>query len=260
METQNGKFHTRKREILANPPIIEAILEIQWSVFKDGDRAPLNEKFKLLPGRLHEKVKNRYPVIEVLTNSAIPDEMNPNLPRFRFRSKEGNYPLIQIGPAVLTVNLDKTNFLSQDKFYETSIQALADLFSIIDVELTHIHLHYIDAFDYRETNLYDFLRRNLKLNFSFQPELFEKTKIPFEPDDFLSETSYQIDQPKGQFRCRLRKGKKPNNEQVILMDTICISQGADVPLKDKLGEWIIQADDTIHNWFYEMIKDYKELW
>lgn len=258
--TEKPAAHTRRQEVLANPPIIEAILEVQWAVFKGEEHPPLDSRYKLLPGRLYETVKDRYPYIEVLMNSTMPDEMNPNIPRYRFRSKAGCYPLIQIGPGVMTVNLDKTNFLSQDMFHDASMQALSDLYSVIDVEFNRMHIHYIDAFDYGGGKMSEFLKSKLRLNFSFQPELFDAAHLSPEPDEFLLETSYRTARPKGQFRCRLRKGRKPDGGPVILMDTICASQEPDVPEKEKRGEWIHDADDLIHDWFYEMIRDYKELW
>ena len=248
------------RVILSNPPIIEAILEIHWPVFNPGDIPPLNEKFKLLPGRLHERVKASFPFIEVLPNSAIPDEMDPNIPRFRYRTEEGKYPLIQVGPGVLTVNLDKNNFMAQNNFYDTILDVLAKFFSVLNVQLSHIHLHYIDAFQYQGSSLFDFIGEKLKTHFSFQPELFQVMGISSEPEDFMVESSYRVEDPPGKFRCRLRKGQVAGNDKMLIMDTMCLSQGPEIPARENIGEWFIKADDLIHKWFYEMIKNYPELW
>ncbi len=265
--TSEGPLHSRKREILSNPPIVEAIFEIRWEVRPSKILTPdsIGLEFKFLPGRFYDVLKEKFPVAEpIFPNIMITDEMNPSIPRYRFRIAPEKYPLIQIGPGILTVNLDKNNFVSQDKFYFTCKDILEIFFELMpEIHLTQIMIHYIDAFEFNfeEEDSFEFLRDKLETNFSFSSDLFEDTEINPIPRNFHLEGNYTVNNPKGYFICKLRSGKRrTDNQKLILMDTIFKSVDKDIPPYEKLDEWIAEADDLIHKWFYKMVKNMKELW
>ena len=256
------KRHSFKYEILKNPPIIEALIEIKWKIWEKGEPPikPMHEKFKFFPSRFFEKIRKSYPYVEVLPTSNIPDQLDIYLPRYRFRKEEGIYPLIQIGPGILTVNIDK--IFTQELFFNTCIEVLNYFFEVLpDIELSEIILHYIDGydFDYDKNNAFNFLDENLCTHFSFSPELFEDINVKPIPSKFHLEANYHVEDPKGYFMCQFRSGvRKQSNEKFILMDTIFRSFGDDLPKKEELDLWIFKADGLIHNWFMKMISNLKE--
>lgn len=251
------------QKILKNPPIIEALFEIKWRVFEKNHQLtqPMDKKFKFFPGRFYEKIKIIYPEVEELPISRIPDDIDIYLPRYRFRKKPNSYPLVQIGPGVLTVNLDK-NF-SQKLFFESCNETLEIFFEILpDIEILEVLIHYIDGFefDYENHDAFKFLDEKLHTHFSFSPDLFDHTNISSIPTGFHIEANYRSDSPKGFFKCQLRSGiKKLDKMKLILMDTIFRSYKEDIPLKEELPDWILRADNLIHNWFYKMIENIREL-
>lgn len=207
---------------LRNPPIIEALFEMRWKIWGEGESPmkPMDKKFKFFPARFYEKMKKLFPYVEVLPHTNIPDQMDIYLPRYRFREKLGSYPLIQIGPGILTVNVDK-NF-TQGLFFNTCIDALNGFFEVLpDIELAEIILHYIDGFDfdYEKKNAFNFLDEKLCTHFAFNQSLFESTNIKPLPSKFHLEVNYHVEEPKGDFRCQFRSGiQKQSNEKIILMD------------------------------------------
>lgn len=257
------KRYSFKHEVLRNPPIIEAIFEIRWRVWERGTSQfkPIDKKYKFFPGMFYEKIKDKFPYFEVLPNTRIPDEMDIYLPRYRFRKIQNGYPLVQIGPGMLTVNIDK-NF-TQEIFYNTCMEVLEIFFGIMyDLEIIRIQIHYIDGFDYDYENkdVFGFLDKKLETHFSFTPELFQITNITPKPIKFHLESTYRVNNPLGFFMCQLRSGiHKLNNNKIILMDTIFFSSYEEVPKKEQISNWILKADDLIHTWFYRMIDKMEEL-
>ncbi len=241
--------------VLKDPPIIEALLELKWAV-GDQQAGMLDKEFKLYPGIFSERIKNQYPEIEVLDGARIPDEMNAYIPRYRFRKKPGGYPLVQIGPGVLTVNLDKD--FSREKFYEACREAMEILFEILPT-LTFLELtvHYIDAFNFSfETNPFQYLRQKLKTNFEFSTDLFSAASANPNPVNFNIDSTYKVSEPDGFLRIQIRSGvRKTDNLKLLLMDTIFYSIKGQIPAKDRIAEWIKGADDVIHSWFYKMIEN-----
>ncbi len=250
-------------EILKNPPIIEAIFEIRWKVWEKGKPTiePIDKKYKFFPGIFHEKIKNLFPYIEILPSTRIPDEMDIYLPRYRFRKTQNGYPLVQIGPGILTVNSDK-NF-TQELFHNTCMEVIDILYEIMhDIEIVHIQIHYIDGFDYDydTKDAFEFLGNKLETSFNFSPELFEITNITPKPAKFHIESTYRVNDPLGYFMCQLRSGiRKLNNNKLILMDTIFRASDNEVPKRKEILGWIRKADDLIHKWFYKMISKMEEL-
>ncbi len=258
---QFKKRHNFKHKLFRNPPIIEALFELRWKV-REKEDPPINligENYKFFPGRFYDSIKSSFPEIEVLPNSRIPDEVDEYLPRYRFRQKPNSYPLIQVGPGVITLNFNK-NF-TQERFFNTCMEVLNELFNILpDIILNEVILHYIDGFtfNYEKDDAFQYLEENLSTNIRFNKDLFANTKIKPIPIKFHIEASFNVDQPPGFFMCQFRSGRKRlEKEKIILMDTIFRSFGDDLPKKEELDDWLYNADDLIHNWFLKMIEKIK---
>jgi uncharacterized protein (TIGR04255 family) len=240
--------------VLKNPPIIEALLELKWEV-GDQQFEMLDKKFKLYPGIFSEKIKQQYPEIEILDGARIPDEMNPYIPRYRFRKQPNGYPLVQIGPGVLTVNLDKG--FSRELFYEACKMPLDILFDILpNLTIIELTIHYIDAFNFSfETNPFEYLNKKLKTNFEFSTDLFSAANANPNPVNFNLDSTYKVTQPDGYLRVQIHSGvRKADNLKLLLMDTIFFSIKGQIPSRSRIPEWIKNADNVLHSWFYKMIE------
>jgi uncharacterized protein (TIGR04255 family) len=53
---------------------------------------------------LYDRVAKLYPFFEPLPAAGVPDEMVPHVAQYRFRVKENDWPLLQIGVGLLTLN------------------------------------------------------------------------------------------------------------------------------------------------------------
>nr|MDO8086475.1 TIGR04255 family protein [Candidatus Sigynarchaeum springense] len=248
------KSHSYNHEVLKNPPIIEALLEIKWKVGQNRNGF-IDEAFKFFPGLFSEKIRESYPIIESLDHLKVPDEINPYLPRFRFRKTNEGYPLVQIGPGILTVNLDKD--FSQEKFFKTCVEVLDVLFNLLhDLRVIELSIHYIDAFDFTfESDPFKFLDEKLQTHFNFSPQLFEVTEIKPIAVKFSLMASYRVENPRGYFTCQLRDGiRKSDNAKLLLMDSIFRSLEGELPKNEGIHDWIKEGDEVIHKWFYKMIE------
>src|SRR3989304_176235 len=83
-----------RRSDLPNKPLVEVIVEIKWGQEKQIDT--------ITAGRLYEKVREEYPVIEDLPITQIPIEP-PHMVRHRFRRERGGSCSTQLGADALPV-------------------------------------------------------------------------------------------------------------------------------------------------------------
>ena len=92
-------------EHLKHAPLVEALLELRWELQQDGESLPARDPaYPLIVGLLYGQVKEGYPCIEALPQSRLPAEVIPFLPTHRFRIGASEWPLVQIGPGIATLN------------------------------------------------------------------------------------------------------------------------------------------------------------
>lgn len=100
------------RKDLKNKPLVEAILEIRWQL-QQPIRVPapaqmmlpaVDPHYRLLLGRVFDRFQREYPFHEQLPTATLPDEILAHVVQHRFRSAKDDWPLVQVGPGVFTVN------------------------------------------------------------------------------------------------------------------------------------------------------------
>src|ERR1700732_3804248 len=107
---------TMPRKRLTKKPLVEAILELHWRIHS-GSGGPTvasspsialnaipDPRHKLHFSRILDRLAKDYPSIEALPAAGFPEGASIGLVQYRLRQSENAWPLIQIGPGVLTVN------------------------------------------------------------------------------------------------------------------------------------------------------------
>ena len=84
-------------EILKNPPIVEALVEVRWELKEKTPGVHFDPHYQFLLGTFRESLKGVYPFHEPLPTSEVPDEMTGGMVKHRFRVAKDTWPLLQIG-------------------------------------------------------------------------------------------------------------------------------------------------------------------
>jgi len=247
------------KKILKNKPLVEAIFELRWELQRLESGMMVDPKYKVLVGRIYDRIKDDYPYYEQLPTANIPDEAAAYVVQHRFRKKKNDWPLIQIGPGIITVN-DTENYDWED-FKDRIKKIINVLFeSYIDTEnslkISSLILRYIDAieFDYNKDNILFFLKDNFKIDLSVYDKLFEETGVENSPVGIDMKLSYRASKPKGLITLRFVRGEVRNSESLI-WETLFQSFGEDVPKTiDTIIEWCNQGHDLTDNWFFKLIE------
>lgn len=246
-------------EKLTHPPLVEAILEVRWQLQEQTPGIAIDPKYKLLVGRLYDRLSSGYPFHEPLPTASMPDEMLGYVVQHRFRSAEGAWPLIQVGPGLLTLN-DTRDYTW--KTFEIKSQQLVDaLYSAYpdapsSLQVSSLQLRYIDAipFDFERADVLRFLADELKITLAFAPNLFGDMPVNPTPKGLNAMFEFSTDNPVGTLRIRLARGRRHDSDAVIL-EMVLISEGADAPaMPASFATWLDAAHTVIHDTFFEMIK------
>lgn len=150
---------------LPNAPLVEVILELRWTI---KDQAGLT-KYKYLAGDIYNKLNKSYPYRENIHPPEIPLEILINKPEHRYREAEKEYPLIQVGPGVITLNtIDEKYFwkdfsLRAKEYFETFLTVYPES----DKESFKPVIIYVDffPFDFNKTNVNQYINENFGLEF-----------------------------------------------------------------------------------------------
>ncbi|NLF08857.1 MAG: TIGR04255 family protein [Pirellulaceae bacterium] len=242
---------------LKNKPLVEAMLEIRWQLEESDAGEGKDPHYKLLLGRLFDRLQPDYPEHEQLPTATIPDELVGHVVQHRFRIASNEWPLVQIGPGILTVN-ETTKYQWHD--FQQRIQDVFAKFKDAHPKFTELNfqslaLRYIDAivFDYSKDNVFDFWRNNLKSDLRLPSSLFSDTGVDELPVHSNLQTTFRCHNPSGVVKLNLATGQQHDNPAII-MDTAVISAGGDLPsLPTEFSAWINSAHEVASDWFFKLI-------
>jgi len=246
------------RKTLKNKPLVEAIFELRWKLQKKADAIKIDPHYKILIGRIYDRVRSEYPFHESLSTATMPDEIAAHVVQHRFRKDEGEWPLVQVGPGIITLN-DTDGYIWED--FEKRISNLLDnLFDAYpdaenNLKVNGLVLRYIDAvdFDYEKGDIFDFLKKKMKTNVKIHEKLFED-KVSKLPLSFDLRFSFPSTRPKGAVYVRFGRGKR-KGANALMWETMVQSLGEDTPkVKNRITVWVTEAHDLTDDWFFKMIE------
>lgn len=241
-------------ENLANKPLVEAIFELRWGL--DGPPGmAVDPYYQMLIGQLYSAVKEGYPFWERLPTAEVPEGMAPYTPHHRFRVASDQWPLVQIGPGILTVN--DTEGYDWNTFLPRCASVIDTLFAIYPdakdrLRIFEISLRYIDADNLLGSSAIDFLK-GLKVSVGVPEALFAAGRIGSESLGMGLSLAYPALQPKGVFQVSFNQGRK-NDQDAMIWETQVLSRGTDAPHQpEEIKAWLAAAHDTTHDWFFRQI-------
>jgi len=248
-----------ERKILKNKPLVEAIFELRWKLQEPAQGMKIDPHYKILIGRIYDRVKDEYPFHEQLPTATMPDEIAGYVVQHRFRKDKNKWPLIQVGPGIITLN-DTEGYVWED--FEKRIRKLIDVLyeaypgSENNLKVNGLLLRYIDAvdFDYEKENLFKFLEEKLKVSIQIHELLFKETGVDNLPLHIDLRFSFPSTRPKGAIYLRFVRGKIKNIDALI-WETMVQSIGEDVPNnKEEIIAWVESAHSLTDDWFFKMIE------
>jgi len=243
---------------LANKPLVEALFEIKWELKESKKRGKHDPNYKILVGMLYDKLNKEYPYFEPLDAAELPDEMAAHIVQNRFRVAEDQWPVVQIGPGIITVN-DTQNYKWED-FEKKILNVLRILIDIYpnreNLVFNSILLRYINVIEEFEGDgdTFAFLKENMHTEINLDEKLFEETGVKNLPLSFEFNISFGSTKPKGAVILRLAKGKIDNRPRLGL-ETMVLSLKKDVPNStEDIHKWIKEAHNLTDDWFFKLIE------
>lgn len=254
------------RKDLKNKPLVEAILEIKWRLIQPmkvpGPAQMLmlaaDPHYRLLLGRIFDRFQKDYPVYEPLPTASLPDDMVSQVVQHRFRAAKDDWPLVQVGPGVFTVN--DTQHYTWTDFEQRAKVAVTRLYeahpAVSELNIESLVLRYIDAveYNYEQENAFEFLRDKLKVGISLPTSLFQDTGVGSRPKTFSWQATFPCTKPSGSVHISFATGRKEDKPAILWENTIQ-STGDDLPaMPDGFAAWLDAAHEITDDWFFKLIE------
>lgn len=243
--------------ILKNKPLIEAIFELRWELQPTESHPEIrfDPHYPVAIGAIYDQVKGAYPFVERLPTADIPQQIANYVVQHRFRKAEGQWPLIQIGPGIITVN--DTDGYVWDDFEERIHHTVDVLFKALpELKIASVALRYLDAveFPFDHEIIFGFLREKMKTGISMPESLFVGTGVERKPLALDFRIGYLCSKPKGAVSLRFFRGKK-GAADALVWETTVQSAGTDAPRTARsIRSWVKNAHALTDDWFFKIIE------
>ena len=239
---------------LPNKPLIEAILELRWSI-EVGQEDP---NYALFPGTMFSLAKESYPEHVSLPSSVLPQPMSVGIVQHQFRASKQGWPLIQVGPGIVTLN-DTDGYIWSD-FGQRAKMLVDQVYEAYQnakkLNVSELVLRYIDAvhLDDMEEDIFKFLREKLKTRIEWPDVLFSDVPVERNAKAFSTQSTFEVIDPAGEITVKFATGAH-NNENAIIWETIFRSKGDQVPdMPNTFSDWVEKAHNLTDDWFFKLIE------
>jgi len=267
----DGKREARVMEkMLRKAPLAEAIFELHWTLEGTGITFPpaegtapqlgaplVDSEAGVLPGILMTALKDDYPVHVTLPAAQMPNEVGPFFVRHQFRASADSWPLVQLGPGILTVN-EATDY-EWDR-YGGNIERVLDAFGSShprskEVKILNVTLRYINSipFSVSEDSFVEFLGKHLDTEIGVKKNVLDAAGSSPKPIELDARVSYSTQSPSGYMHLRFATGKYDDAEALIWEISQQANRGDAPSSLDQVKEWLQKAHMAIENVFFEML-------
>lgn len=242
---------------LKNKPLVEAILEMKWAL-QGAPNVQVDPHYKILLGRLFDRLSRDYSKHQPLPAASIPDEMAGYIVQHQFRVEEGDWPLVQVGPGIITLN--DTSAYTWEDFGNRAKRVVPVLYSAYpnkeSLRLNNLLLRYINAIelDYEKEGIIAFLNEKMGTKLELPKALFNSKTVSEAPIGLNWQATFPLKDPKGVVHIKYATGKKADIPALIF-EIAVQTVGDDMPtMPDGFDNWIEKAHQVIEDWFFKLIE------
>lgn len=229
-------------------PLQEVILEVKWDLTFDSQIGAFTDPdFQFALGKFHSGISNRFPVVKRKVPPDVPVSLLNHQTIYQFWKGENVWPVVQLGPGVVSINDTEKNYQWKGTFYPLVKEITEILYQAYNSELNFsgYSLRYIDVIRVKDYNFNDwktFIEENL--NFSFSNQFDTHGEL----SKFMADQEFDIEDG-GNLKINISTSKNNKREDVLIMQIAFIEESG----MDK--ETLFEKIDRGHNYTSVVFKD-----
>jgi len=250
------------RERMTKPPLIEAIFELKWAMTAltgpAGAGTVVDPDYQLFVGMLFECVRDRYPHYAKLPAAEVPPEMIPHGVQYQFRTADNAWPLLQVGPGVITVNAVPPYQWAED-FGPRVDHALEAVWrahpQASAIRPVGAMLRYIDGveFDFSREDVTEFLA-GLGVRLGLPDPSCAQVGARGHPQSLDLRVSLDLDQPGTTMETRYVTGVMRSRPALIWETMVAVGGDRTPTDAQAIGIWKEMAHERCSEWFFSSVQ------
>jgi uncharacterized protein (TIGR04255 family) len=229
---------------LPKAPLVEIVLELRWQIINKPDLS----KVQYLYGDLYSELKHKYPFRESTVPTEIPIDILINQPVHRYRSAPNDYPLVQVGPGIITLNTIDSKYY-WETFSEWAEELLNSFLKVYPLEINDKFtpsVLFIDffPFDFEKDDIHKFI--NEKFNITLGQSFLDSSKFPTNLN-----LGFYYKLPIGDLSIIFQSGKSTSQQDGIVLQTRINGN----PLnsnKAEISDWINKSHEICSDLFKKL--------
>lgn len=241
---------------LNKKPLVEAIFEVRWDLTTSPTGIPQDAQYDVIVGQLKESLSKELPFHVRLPFGFMAGFNLPHQVQHQFRAAVDAWPLVQVGPGIMTVN--ETSGYTSKNFIPLCINVFNTLISFWKQNgqipnVSFVSLRYIDADNLTEDKL-SFLNK-LGLNITFEKNIFNSKRFESPNPKFVEfRSEFSTTEPTGTFSLSVNTGKKDDKDAILWETQMICQQDQCKVFMDNPTLWLSNAHDVCHEVFFSMIQ------
>lgn len=258
MATPASGYSPPKVKDLPRKPLVEALLEVRWKLEKRPNAVEIDPGYPIAAGRLYDRIKAAYPVVDQLPAASIPDQITAQVVKYRFRAGKNAWPVAQLGPGIATINF--TDSYSWDRFRSAAIEFVPNLLAAYDgiaaIQATSVLARYINAieFDPSAGDVLTFLREQMHTQLELPGGIAGYEHKDGFPSGINLQVSQPLSRPKGVGTLLVGTGERVG-KPTLIWELHVHSQNQQAPsLSEGFEDWLDQAHAVIESWFFTLVE------
>ncbi len=255
-------MHSNTQDYLyENVPLIEVIAEIHWALkaIESVPNARIDPFYDLFRDTFLTDAKSKGLCNEeVLIPNLVPLELSPNKPRLRLRTEPQEWPLVQIGPGILTSNIVPP-YNGWNAFEPFLFQQIDRLFSSYPLSektfrVAKIQLRYVDGFDEERLgfkNYASFADKMLGIPMPLRNDFVNANIEGGSEVSYVLESRFVCTNPPGSLGLLKLAPGRVNDKNALIMEMQCEAQLSDRTSNDlhTIKSWFREAHSSLHQQF-----------
>lgn len=243
---------------LQKKPLVEAIFELRWALQRQADEESIDPGFSIFLGRFYDKVSPDFPEAENLPVATMPETLTPYIVRNRFRKTKAGWPLVQVGPGILSANdtegYDWSTFRPMlRKTFLTLLETYPN--KIAPLKLSQATLRYVDAIPLNAMDdhkpVLEFLRDQLHTDISIDPLLFDDPELSGKAENMTVRLNFRLDKPRATGVVAFSTGSHKNVRSIIWENVVISRENVPQDI-EAFDTWIEEAHAMTDRWFFTL--------
>lgn len=244
----------------ANPPLVEVVVEIHWRItpLQAGPGMAIDPHYAAFAPAMADRLKDAgFVISEELKPAPLPIEFFGNVVATRHRKSPNAWPVIQVGPGVLTINMVPP-YEGWKSFREIVGAALGHLFTSYPLaerylNIASVQLRYIDAFGSKHgfTGQFGkFLKENFEISIGLPNRIVDSAEAK-DAIESLLEVRVPLRNPAASVGI-VKVAPGIVGEQVAMVAEFSVTVSADgaVPREPvAILNWLDSAHSVVRDWF-----------